>query len=431
MAWEQAQLRAKDGGLNIPGAEHIWAACHLGRSSAVLTYITVHASAYNMNGEALQAADGLPFFDGLQTALARLHAQSDAAANKWPTLRDLLTASPTQHDIAEGVYLKSWAQVLAAQPDDFQRARFLSAGGQHAGTWLAAFPMSMWTTARARHYQLALSMRLGMPLPELSPVRGVPRYCNATGCGMQVDPFGFHSGNCRAGNRWGLWTNRHDTVQMAILYIIRSAGRRAMACSAGSGNWFGARARRTGSKGGYKRADLVIPNYYGLGRHMFLDVAVAEPTAGYALNATPSSAAHAGVAADVRAARKCAKYCDLAAGVSSDFQPACIERYGAMCGALVGLIKSMVGDRERDAFFDDEYAFSTSSATTHAASKITFATCMADAAMVERVLEAEGRGTQSTAASRHAFMDVANLTPLTQRQIEGSVGGRAYYEPAY
>ena len=88
-------------------------------------------------------------------------------------------------------------------------------------------------------------------------------------------------------------------------------------------------------------------------------------------------------------------------------------------------------DRERDAFFDDEYAFSTSSATTHAASKITFATCMADAAMVERVLEAEGKGTQSTAASRHAFMDMANLTPLTQRQIEGSVGGRAYYEPAY
>ena len=164
---------------------------------------------------------------------------------------------------------------------------------------------------------------------------------------------------------------------------------------------------------------------------MFLDVAVAEPTAGYALNATPSSAAHAGVAADVRAARKCAKYGDLAAGVSSDFQPACIERYGAMCGAMVGLIKSLVGDRERDAFFDDEYAFSTSSATTHAASKITFATCMADAAMVERVLEAEGSGMQSTAASRHASMDMTNLTPLTQRQIEGSVGGRAYYEPAY
>jgi hypothetical protein len=429
--WAQAQLRAKDGGLNIPGAEHMWAACHLGRSTAVLTYITEHANAYNLNGEVLQAADGLPFFDGLRTALTRLHAQSDAAANQWPTLRNLLTASPTQHDIAEGVYLKSWAQVLAAQPDDHHRARFLSAGGQHAGTWLAAFPMSMWTTARARHYQLALSMRLGMPLPELSPIRGVPRHCSATGCGMQVDPFGFHSGNCRAGNRWGLWTNRHDTVQMAILYVLRNSGRRAMACSAGSGNWFGARARRTGAKGGYKRADLVMPNYYGLGRHLFLDIAVAEPTAGYALSATPSSAARAGVAADVRAARKCAKYSDLAAGVSSDFQPACIERYGTMCGALVGLIKSMVGDRARDAFFDDEYAFSTSSSTTHAASKITFAACMADAAMVERVVEAEGKGMQSTAASRHAFMDMANLTPLTQRQIEGSVGGRAYYEPAY
>ena len=104
-----------------------------------------------------------------------------------------------------------------------------------------------------------------------------------------------------------------------------------------------------------------------------------------------------------------------------------------MCGAMVGLIKSVVGDRERDAFFDDRSTPSQrqAAATTHAASKITFATCMADAAMVERVLEAEGRGTQSTAASRHASVDMASMTPLTQRQIEGSVGGRAYYEPAY
>jgi hypothetical protein len=60
---------------------------------------------------------------------------------------------------------------------------------------------------------------------------------------------------------------------------------------------------------------------------------------------------------------------------------------------------------------------------------------MADAAMVERVVEAEGRGMQSTAASRHASIDMTNLTPLTQRQIdvEGSVGRpvlRTNYEPA-
>ena len=55
-----------------------------------------------------------------------------------------------------------------------QRARVLSAGGHHAGTWLAAFPISLWTTARGRHYSLALNMRLGQPLPELLSNLGTP-----------------------------------------------------------------------------------------------------------------------------------------------------------------------------------------------------------------------------------------------------------------
>ena len=43
--------------------------------------------------------------------------------------------------------------MLQAQPDVRHQARVLSAGGQHAGAWLSVFPMTMWATARARHYQ--------------------------------------------------------------------------------------------------------------------------------------------------------------------------------------------------------------------------------------------------------------------------------------
>ena len=59
-------------------------------------------------------------------------------------------------------------------------ARLRSAAGQHAGSWLAVFPLTRWTTARGRDYQLALCLRLGAVLPELAPVRGVRVRCVKT-----------------------------------------------------------------------------------------------------------------------------------------------------------------------------------------------------------------------------------------------------------
>jgi hypothetical protein len=40
-------------------------------------------------------------------------------------------------------------------------ARFRSCRGQHAGLWLAVFPTTFHTTARAAHYRIALRARLG------------------------------------------------------------------------------------------------------------------------------------------------------------------------------------------------------------------------------------------------------------------------------
>ena len=126
--------------------------------------------------------------------------------------------------------------MLQSQPGDRHRARFLSAGGLGAGAWLGTFPITVMGTARARHFQLALLMRVGGELPELAPVRGWQYPCGARVCGGLHDSYGFHPGTCRAGNRYGLWTLRHDAVQLMLVYVVRRLGFEALSCSAGTGN---------------------------------------------------------------------------------------------------------------------------------------------------------------------------------------------------
>ena len=180
-----------------------------------------------------------------------------------------------------------------------------------------------------RHFQLALAMRLGCALPELLPVRGARPICGAAACGALHDEFGFHPGVCRAGNRWGLWTTRHDAFQAMLVHILRILGCTAASCSVGAGTWFGAAGVRASSRG-YRRADVVMA-HYGPGRHLFLDCAITDPCSGGALSAVPSSATSSGVAAEQRAEKKVAKYGPLAASVSSMFRSAVVERFGACC----------------------------------------------------------------------------------------------------
>ena len=62
-----------------------------------------------------------------------------------------------------------------------------------------------------------------------------------------------------------------------------------------------------------------------------------------------------------------AKYGPLAAGVSSQFRAAVIERFGACSDSLVGFISMLCGDGHRDALRADDYTFSASSRTTYMA----------------------------------------------------------------
>ena len=131
---QQAELRAKDGGLNLAGARLLWPAAHLSRASAVLPYLSKHSAAYCLDVQALDYTNCvLPYFGGLRVALLELHRQSPAAAASFPDLASLLSGSPrSQHDLAEGVFATRLIEVQRAQLDDRHRARLHSAGGR---TW--------------------------------------------------------------------------------------------------------------------------------------------------------------------------------------------------------------------------------------------------------------------------------------------------------
>ena len=65
-------------------------------------------------------------------------------------------------------------------------------------------------TALPSVFRRCLQLRLGLPLRELAS--GEVK----CGCGVLVDPFGFHYGSgCRQGNRGNAWSARHEVVNDA------------------------------------------------------------------------------------------------------------------------------------------------------------------------------------------------------------------------
>ena len=263
-------------------------------------------------------------------------------------------------------------------------------------------------------------MRLGCVIPELQALLAAARPC---WCGAALDVYGFHPGLCRAGNRSALWATRHDAVQTMLVHLLRSMRLSAVVCSSGAGGgWFGPAGFRAGSSRA-RAADVVMPHALGPGRHRFLDVAVTSPDTGAALAARPSSAVTCGVAAEQRAARKQQKYGPLAAGVGGVFVPVVLERFGAMCDRLVGLLLLLCGDRERDAARCEDYTSFARSRITYVAGLLGLATAAADAAMLEHAIALTG--VPRATARAGGWTGIPDR--LAQRDVEG-VGGQAWYE---
>ena len=91
---------------------------------------------------------------------------------------------------------------------------------------------SLWQTAgraRPRLFQLALCVRLGVPLAELG-VDGEVVVCKGYGAGH--DRYGRHPSSCTKGNRSSLWTDYHDGLHV-VCTCDGSGGRDARANSLG------------------------------------------------------------------------------------------------------------------------------------------------------------------------------------------------------
>ncbi len=116
--------------------------------------------------------------------------------------------------------------------------------------------------------------------------------------------------------------------------------------------------------------------------------------------------------------------------VDHQFRAAVFERYGAACDHLVGFLKMLCGSGERDPLRWDDYCFSSSSRSLYAASLLAFSVVVADACMVERVIECDARSADvgRYEAPRQARDDAAAV-PVQQSDIEGG-GGQFWYEGA-
>ena len=238
-------------------------------------------------------------------------------------------------------------------------------------------PVSEWWRARSRYFQLALCLRLRVGLPELDVLP--PVACR--GCGGAHDKLGRHPSACKRGNRSSLYTGRHDHVQSAWLHVMRMmrvSGARAV----GKRDYFGSAV----PPGKRLYPDIIMPVYEGVGRHVFVDVAVVEPATVAFTPHGGGAADEAGYAAKLRAARKVNKYGVACSRIESKFRDAVMERYGALSDGAVGLIRMVCGAGEREPS-EAQYSPTAPSRVTHAMQVVVFAGVMADAAMLAEALE--------------------------------------------
>ena len=253
----------------------------------------------------------------------------------------------------------------------------------HAGAWLDLMPTHVSCQAPARSFQLALAMRLGAELVELADVPLAERMC---GCGAVHDVFGRHPSSCKAGNRHGLWTVRHDALQRSLEWVARSVGRSVRVV--GRVRWFSAAALRAAGRTWDQPlfADLVLPHYRAPGRHLYIDAAVTTPQALGPIGANPSACDRGGVAAELRVGKKHAKYRQAVLAMGGSFRAAVLDRFGACSDDLVGLVRELCGDGLIDAE-SDEWSFTAASRRVFYMQRVVFAGVMADAAMVETALD--------------------------------------------
>ena len=198
----------KWGGCGVTSACLVSAAAFLSAALASVRFLRTRHAGLAPTLANLDTCD-LPLAADMRSALLRL--QQHHGFSLQATLESLASAPPratAQHAFAEQVYERARDDLLEQLPADhnaYHRARLISCGGPHAGSWLGALPVAAATTVTSASWQMALALRLGVPVKEL--MSGDVRCA----CGAVVDPYGAHYGSgCKVGNRGAAWTARHE-----------------------------------------------------------------------------------------------------------------------------------------------------------------------------------------------------------------------------
>ena len=282
-SWIQASLPIRDGGLGI-------------RSVVSLAPSTFLASAASSRG--------------LQNLILR-----SSMVPEDPSLDDALTRWKSGHNTTppSGDHCfsqKKWdrarvtmnrAQLLSSQGDNLNKARLLAVSAPHSSDWLHALPItSCGLRLDDESIRIAVGLRLGVNLCE-------PHICP---CGGPVDATGTHGLSCiRSKGKMP----RHQQINDLVWRAMTRANIPAIKEPAGL-------LRSDG-----KRPDGLTQIPWQAGKCLTWDVTIADTLATSYLTSTSLTA---GSAAERAAAKKIAKYTDLAR--THIFCPLAFESLGPM-----------------------------------------------------------------------------------------------------
>lgn len=126
-----------------------------------------------------------------------------------------------QHRLSGKLHAKEAAALLASFPlggvgalgATRDAARFLSCQGPGAGAFLHAVPYEPALTLNNGTFRIAISLRLGLPIPQA-------RVAQRCVCGTHIDQWGDHLFCCRNG---GQWQFRHDAIRGLFQRLLRDA----------------------------------------------------------------------------------------------------------------------------------------------------------------------------------------------------------------
>ena len=294
--WKQASLPVKAGGLGVRCVSSIAPPAFL--SSATST---------QQLQSLLLAKCSWEHFD----------RQFDIILNDWcqvnfPVLPPTGIAANKQRSWDKPLVDATYKTLLAAQPDDYHRARLIAASAAHSGDWLNTLPISACGLRLDNDaIRIAVGLRLGSNICE-------PHICT---CGTSVSARGNHGLSCKrsAGRR-----SRHSYINDIVYHALVKAGIPSSKEPVG--------LLRTDGK----RPDGLTLVPWKAGKNVVWDVTVADTLATSYLSSTSITA---GSAAELAANRKEEKYVELT--TTHTFVPLAFETLGPICSKALVFLREL------------------------------------------------------------------------------------------